>query len=232
MHDDIFSNLWNQWHTIENEILKNSYTKLSETSLKIKRILYSLISQTSMDATPYHLRHDFIKNRIDATSNYVCIARSEYERYLACKLVNDILADIAHIYHFFGPNNKPDEGFHDDFLILGTHSQQNLLKLHWTIIKEVLLYTSNKQLVFHVTHTFLMKVFLHLYWTYGSQETIRHQYFSIEVPILQELLVSASIFAYINKLESLLQNLLNNYAENNLYIIDSGLESDHEDLED
>ena len=73
-----------------------------------------------------------------------------------------------------------------------------------------------------------MKLFLHLWVTKNYKTPIFFNW----SPHIRELLVYASIFTYINKVESLLQNLLNNYAENNLYIIDSGIESDHEDLED
>ena len=71
-----------------------------------------------------------------------------------------------------------------------------ILEANWKIIKKLILHTSNKNLVFRITHTFVMKILLHVYWKFGLKEIIRHQYFSIEIPILQDLINSADINDY------------------------------------
>ena len=146
-------------------------------------------------------------------------------------MIEDIIDDIAFIYRFFGPNNNPIEGIIEKFIFTQSYSEPYSLKENWEIIRKVLMYTNNKQLVFHVTHLFFMKVFYLLYWTYGSQQTIKNQYFTTGIPILQQLLLSPDISKFINKVKSLLRYLINNYEENDLYINDSGVESDCDDCD-
>ena len=107
----------------------------------------------------------------------------------------------------------------------------NLTK-DWKIIRNIILYTTNKSLALNVTYTFIAKVFSYLNSAYGSKPTIRHQYNLNEIPRIRELIINVHIFTFVTDVEILLKSIINNYIHDDLYILDSGYESWNSDLED
>ena len=212
MDNQIFPDLFNQWLTLESEIRNNPPHRLIETSIKLRNSLYCLIHPASIEM---HTHHELLKNRIDATCNYVLFVLTYNERNFACSLVRDLISDITGIYRLSYTEDTLDELFNqyttDTFMTL------NLLNTNWETIKQILLYTTNKILSFQILHTFFIKVLLHFYCNFGLKQTIILQFFSIEMRILEKLLFLTSTITFVQIAELLFQNITNNYIHNNLY---------------
>ena len=111
MHEEIFTEFSKHWPQLRFELFNYPLHELKNTSSKVKILLHKFICQNLLRSAALQLRYNFIRHRINSITQYISISTSIPEKQLSIKLIEELVSDIAYIYHFYGHYDDLDEGF-------------------------------------------------------------------------------------------------------------------------
>ena len=111
MHEEIFDEFSKYWPQLRLEICNYPSSELRNISSRLQSLLYKFICPNLARSASLQFRYQFIQHRINAITHYISIATSTPDKILAIKLTEELVSDIAYIYHFYGEYDDLDEGF-------------------------------------------------------------------------------------------------------------------------